>query len=338
MNSPLIHVRVAKKRVEAVDICTFELVEASGAALPSFSAGSHVDIELPGGYTRQYSLCNDPSERHRYLLGVLRDPASRGGSLALHDAVNEGDLLAISAPKNHFALAHDARRHLLLAGGIGVTPILCMAERLAMLEANFEMHYCTRSAERTAFRERIAASSFADRVTFHHDDDPTTAALDLQALLGPGAGSGVSSGVGAGIGSGPEPGVHLYVCGPKGFMEAVLATARAAGWPEPQLHYEFFSAEVVKSADDGSFQVKLASSGQIVVVGADQTVTEALAAAGVEVQTSCEQGVCGTCLTRVLQGTPDHRDLYLLPEEQAKNDQFTPCCSRSKSPLLVLDL
>lgn len=321
MSPPSIQVRVVRKQTEAVDICTVELARVDGAGLPAFSAGSHIDVELPGGLTRQYSLCNDPSESHRYLIGVLRDPVSRGGSAAVHEAIREGDTLRISPPKNHFALAHDAARHLLLAGGIGVTPILCMAERLAVLGAPFEMHYCTRAPARTAFRERITAASFADRVRFHFDDGEAAQQLDLAALL-----------------AAPQAGTHLYVCGPQGFMDAVLSTARGAGWPEGQLHWEFFGAEPVGSADDGSFQVKLASSGAVVTVGADQTVVQALAAAGVEVTTSCEQGVCGTCLTRVLDGLPDHRDMYLLPEEQARNDQFLPCCSRALSPLLVLDL
>src|SRR5688572_24864654 len=138
-----ISVTVARKQAEAEDICAFELVGQDGRPLPAFSAGSHVDVHLPGGITRQYSLCNEPGESHRYLIGVLKDPASRGGSEAMHTRVHEGDTLTISAPKNHFPLAHDARRSLLLAGGIGVTPILCMAERLAMTGAEFEMHYCT---------------------------------------------------------------------------------------------------------------------------------------------------------------------------------------------------
>ncbi len=314
-------VRVARKATEAADICTFELVGVDGGALPAFSAGSHVDVALPNGLTRQYSLCNDPKETHRYLIGVLRDPASRGGSQAMHEQVQEGQVLQISAPKNHFPLAHDAQRSLLLAGGIGVTPILCMAERLAITGADFEMHYSTRSRERTAFYERIASSAYAPRVQFHFDDGGADQKLDIAALL-----------------AAPQTGVHLYVCGPKGFMDAVLNTARAQGWPEGQLHYEFFAAEVVKSESDASFEVKLASSGRIITVLKDQTVTQALSAAGVEVQTSCEQGVCGTCLTRVLEGLPDHKDMYLTPEEQAANDQFTPCCSRSKTPMLVLDL
>lgn len=320
-NASTLSVCVARKAQEATDICTFELVAVDGAPLPSFSAGSHVDVHLPGGLTRQYSLCNVPTETHRYLIGVLRDPASRGGSEAMHQQVQEGQLLQISAPKNHFGLAHDARRSLLLAGGIGVTPILCMAERLGMTGADFAMHYCTRSRDRTAFLQRITASSYASRVQFHFDDGAADQKLDLVALL-----------------ADPQDGVHLYVCGPKGFMDAVLKTAREEGWPENQLHYEFFGAEVARSDSDAGFEVQLASSGRVITVAKDQTVTQALSAAGVEVQTSCEQGVCGTCLTRVLSGVPDHKDMYLTPEEQAANDQFTPCCSRAKTARLVLDL
>jgi vanillate monooxygenase ferredoxin subunit len=320
-NIPTLSVRVARKHVEAVDICTFELVAVDGSPLPAFSAGSHVDVQLPGGLTRPYSLCNDPLESHRYLIGVLRDPASRGGSRAMHDQVNEGQVLQISPPKNHFPIAHEARRHLLLAGGIGVTPILCMAERLANTGADFEMHYCTRSSERTAFRQRIADCGFASRVHFHFDDGDAVQKLDITALL-----------------AAPASGVHLYVCGPKGFMDAVLTTARSRGWPEAQLHCEFFAGEAVKSDADASFEVQLASSGKIVVVPGDRTVVQALLGAGVDVPVSCEQGVCGTCLTRVIDGVPDHRDMYLTPEEQAANDQFTPCCSRARTPRLVLDL
>ncbi|MDE2416877.1 MAG: oxidoreductase [Burkholderiales bacterium] len=321
-----LQVRVAAKSVEALDIVTLELVAVDGKPLPAFSAGSHVDVMLPGGQggpgiTRQYSLCNDPAEAHRYQIAVLRDPASRGGSVAVHDRVNEGDLLQISAPKNHFALAHDAKKHLLLAGGIGVTPILCMAERLAQTGADFQMHYATRAPERTAFRSRIAASGFADRVQFHYDNAEASQKLDLQQLLAK-----------------PQQGTHLYVCGPKGFMDAVLGSARAQGWPEGQLHYEFFGAAVASSDSDAGFEVKLASSGRIIQIAKDKTVTKALAEAGVDIMMSCEQGVCGTCLTRVLEGTPDHKDSYLTPEERAANDQFLPCCSRAKTPMLVLDL
>jgi vanillate monooxygenase ferredoxin subunit len=321
MNVADLQVRVARKAIEAIDISTFELVNVNDRALPAFSAGSHIDVHLPNGLTRQYSLCNDPSEGHRYLIGVLYDAASRGGSQSMHQQVKEGDVLHISAPKNHFSLAHEASHSVLVAGGIGVTPILCMAERLAVTGASFEMHYCTRSSERTAFRERISGSTYSQRVHFHFDDGPESQKLQLDRLLTP-----------------MRPGVHLYVCGPKGFMDWVLETARVAGWPSQRLHYEFFGAQIVKSEDDTSFEVKLASSGKVVLVPKDRTVVQALAAVGIEIATSCEQGVCGTCLTRILEGEPDHKDTYLTPEEQAANDQFTPCCSRANSPLLVLDL
>lgn len=319
--APTLQVRVARKLVEALDICTFELIALDGGPLPVFSAGSHIDVHLPNGFTRQYSLCNDSAESHRYIIGVLKDPQSRGGSRAMHELVNEGDVLAISAPKNHFPLAHAARHSILFAGGIGITPVLCMAERLAKIGEFFELHYCTRSRERTAFLEQIRDGSFNDSVSFHFDDGPPEQKLDIAARLAK-----------------PEPGVHLYVCGPKGFMDAVLTSARASGWAEDQIHYEFFSAEPLRFDSDGSFEVQLASSGRVVLVSKDETVVQALNAAGVIVPTSCEQGVCGTCLTRILEGVPDHRDMYLTTDERGANDQFLPCCSRSMSPRLVLDL
>ena len=323
MNTSDLRVRVVRKAREALDISTFELVNAEfDRPLPAFSAGSHIDVHLPNGLTRQYSLCNDPSEGgHRYLIGVLRDPSSRGGSQAMHDLVKEGDELSISAPKNHFPLAHEAAHSVLLAGGIGVTPILCMAERLAVIGASFEMHFCSRAPERTAFLERIRASSFASHVQFYFDDGADSQKLELNRILSP-----------------VRSGTHLYVCGPKGFMDWVLGAARSVDWPTSQLHYEFFGAEVAKSVDDESFEVKLARSGKVVTVAKNQTVVQALSAVGVEVAVSCEQGVCGMCLTRVLEGEPDHKDMYLTPAEQATNQQFTPCCSRAKSRLLVLDL
>lgn len=316
-----LRVRVAAKTQQAQDICTFDLVPLDGAALPAFTAGSHIDVHVPGGLVRQYSLCNAPSESHRYQIGVLRDPASRGGSQAMHEAVLVGSELLISAPKNHFELAPAAKQSLLLAGGIGVTPLLCMAEQLASQGAAFEMHYCSRSKERTAFLPRIEGSPFSSRVQFHFDDGDAAQMLDIATLL-----------------STPQEGQHLYVCGPKGFMDAVLQAAGASGWPQAQLHYEFFAAEVQSLESDGSFEVEISGTGQVVLVPKDKTVVQALTHAGVEVQTACEQGVCGTCLTRVVSGTPDHRDQYLTPDEQAANDQFLPCCSRALSARLVIAL
>lgn len=320
MNRPLyLSVIVKSIREEAEDIRSFELVSLDGQPLPRFSAGSHIDVQL-SGYTRQYSLCNNPDETHRYLIAVLKDPNSRGGSLAMH-GLHEGDQIEISAPKNHFQLEPGASSSLLLAGGIGITPILCMAERLNMMGAPFSLHYCTRSAQRTAFRDRIEGSPISVSTKLHFDDGADEQKMQVSAML-----------------ESPQPGVHLYVCGPKGFMNAVLDTARLSGWPEEQLHYEFFAGGVAPSSSDGAFNVKLASTGQTIPVASDKTVVEALRESGIEVLTSCEQGVCGTCLTRVLEGIPEHRDSYLTADERVANNQFLPCCSRASSSLLVLDL
>lgn len=319
MTTSTLSVRVARKWQEAQDICAVELVAEPGQTLPGFSAGSHIDVHLPGGLTRQYSLCNDPAEQQHYQIAVLRDPASRGGSVAVHDLVQEGQALQISAPKNHFALAHGAPRHLLLAGGIGITPLLCMAQRLRATGASFELHYATRSLARTAFRDEIAA--FGDKVKLHLDDGDAAQKLDLPAVL-----------------AAQPAATRLYVCGPTGFIDFVLATAKARGWPADHLHLEYFGAAPQDTTGDQAFEVRLASSGQTYTVPADKTVVQALQAHGIEIMVSCEQGVCGTCLTRVLEGECDHRDLYLTDEEKAANDQFTPCCSRAKSKLLVLDI
>lgn len=313
-------VTVVRKTLEAEGIASFELARPDGAPLPPFSAGSHVDVQVPGGLTRQYSLCNDSLEQHRYRIAVLRDPASRGGSVAMHDAVREGDVLHISEPRNHFPLQH-AARSLLFAGGIGVTPLLCMAQRLAAIGADFTLHYCTRSPERTAFRQEIGASAFADRVRFHFDSGPAEQKLNLDSLLAQ-----------------PGADTRLYVCGPTGFIDHVVGSAKSKGWNSGQIHLEYFAAAPQDTSGDRAFQVKLASTGKSYPVAAGQTVVQALREHGIEIMTSCEQGVCGTCITRVLDGVPDHRDMYFTEEERALNDQFTPCCSRASSRTLVLDL
>jgi vanillate O-demethylase ferredoxin subunit len=253
-----------------------------------------------------------------YRIAVLRDAKSRGGSVGMHDSVNEGDVLTISEPRNHFPLVH-AVKTILFAGGIGITPLLCMAHRLSHVGADFELHYCTRSKAKTAFWGEISASPFAPHVHFHFDDRGDT--LQLGALL-----------------ASPDAQTHMYVCGPAGFIQFVTDWAKGCGWPAGQIHVEFFAAPDQDKSGDKPFDLKIASTGQVIAVAADQTVVKALAAAGVEVLTSCEQGVCGTCITRVLEGECDHRDMYFTDEEKAKNDQFTPCCSRAKSPVLVLDL
>jgi len=319
-HTPLL-VRVARRHTEALDICSLDLVPEPGHSLPAFSAGAHIDVHLPNGLVRQYSLCNPPGETGRYQIAVLRDPASRGGSQAVHNLLPEGATLHISAPKNHFPLATEAPHHLLLAGGIGITPLLAMAEHLTSQGECFELHHCTRSRDRTPFTERVAASAFARHTHHHFDDGDAVQKLDIAATL-----------------QRAPDGTHLYVCGPQGFMDAVLNAGRAQGWPEERLHREYFAAAPVDHANDGSFELEIASSGRVIPVRADQSALAALLEAGLDIPMSCEQGVCGTCLTRVKAGTPEHRDQYLTPEEQAANDQFLPCCSRASSARLVLDL
>ncbi|WP_028602935.1 PDR/VanB family oxidoreductase [Ottowia thiooxydans] len=315
-----IEVKVTCKTEEATDIASFELARLDGAPLPRFSAGSHIDVHIPGGLTRQYSLCNDSTEQHRYRIAVLRDPASRGGSTAMHDTVKEGDVIRISTPRNHFPLQH-AKRSLLFAGGIGVTPLLCMAQRLAAIDADFTLHYCTRSEDRTAFIKEIEASDFSKRVKLHFDAGPPINRLDIVETLAE-----------------PAADKHLYVCGPGGFIDFVINSAKNNGWGHEQIHLEYFANTPQDTSGNGKFEVRIASTGKTYSVEAGQSITRVLQDNGIDVLTSCEQGVCGTCITRVLEGEPDHRDLYFTDEEKAKNDQFTPCCSRSKSKLLVLDL
>jgi vanillate O-demethylase ferredoxin subunit len=303
----------------ATDICMFELASPGGEALPPFSAGAHIDVHVDG-HVRQYSLCNSPAETGLYRIGVLRDPNSRGGSIAMHE-IPCGSTLEISTPKNHFPLVEDAAHSILLAGGIGITPILCMAEHLIRTGQSFELHYCAREPERAAFRERFTAPDLKARAYLYFDTAAPSERIDLPTVL-----------------TRPTTDTHVYVCGPAGFIEAVLATTSKAGWPATHVHREYFGAAPQAAGADGTFQVRLASSGSVVDVPPGITVVEALRNCGVEVPVSCEQGVCGTCLTRVLSGEPDHRDLYLTDEERVANDQFLPCCSRAKTPLLVLDL
>jgi vanillate O-demethylase ferredoxin subunit len=312
-------VRVIRKWREAEGIFGFELVDASGGSLPPFGAGSHIDVAVPGGIVRQYSLSRLFGARGSYEIAVLREPESRGGSATLCDSVKEGETLEISAPRNHFPL-ESASYTLLLAGGIGITPILCMAEHLAAQGSSFELHYCSRSPGRMAFRERIASSSFASRTFFHFDDGEPSQLLDPLAVF-----------------DSPEPGKHLYVCGPSGFLEYIRKAARDAGWRDANVHFEYFSPPADPApAAAGSFEVQIASSGLTVTVQ-DESIADALLRVGIDIPVSCEQGVCGSCRMRVIEGEPDHRDYILSDDERTMNDQIFPCCSRSKTPRLVLD-
>ena len=318
-NDGWLEVTVAERESVAEGVASFELRRADGGPLPAFGAGAHIDVELPNGMVRQYSLCNDPGERGRYLIGVLLEAAGRGGSRSAHAQLLRGSRLRISAPRNHFALV-PARHSLLIAGGIGVTPILSMAEQLARADASFELHYCSRSPARTAFVPRLRAAPYAAQVHFHFDDGDAAQRFDARAVLAQAADT-----------------THLSVCGPKGFMDHVILTARALGWSEGHIHYEYFAGAAVDTTTDRAFEVQMAGSGEVVPVAAGQSVVQALAAHGIDVPVSCEQGVCGTCVMRVVRGEPEHRDMYFSAAEHAANDCFTPCCSRSKSARLVID-
>lgn len=312
-----IEVRVADRHDVARDITSFHLEPVAAAELPQWTAGAHIDVEIPNGLMRQYSLCGPQGEVGFYQIGVLRDEKGRGGSRAIHDQVKKGDLLRISPPRNLFPLV-EQEQALLFAGGIGITPILAMAECLVHQGIDFALHYCVRSGDRAAFRDRLKAAALADKVTLHCDDQPDTL-LDATKVL-----------------AAPQPGKHLYVCGPEGFMDHVLQTARFVGWPEHKIHYERFAPVTADIGDSGDFELVVEGREGSIPVAAGQTALDALLNAGIELPVSCEQGICGTCLTDVIDGIPDHRDMYLSEAERAANDCFTPCCSRSLTPRLTI--
>ncbi|MFT3755563.1 MAG: PDR/VanB family oxidoreductase [Pseudoxanthomonas sp.] len=316
-----LEVRISEVRDEADGIRSFELRRADGQALPAFAAGAHVDVHLPNGLIRQYSLCNSPQESDRYLLAVLHEPESRGGSTAMH-ALRAGDTLQISAPRNLFALDGSAAHSLLFAGGIGITPILAMAEQLAVQGKPFALHYNARTSQRAAFLQHLAQVPWRERVHLHFDDGADEQKLDMTSVL-----------------AAAPAGTHLYVCGPGAYMQHVLDAGLSAGWAEARLHREYFTAAPLPaSAEDTAFEVEISSSGEVFTIEPGRSIAQTLDAAGVFVPVSCEQGICGTCLTNVLQGEPDHRDQFLTDIERARNNEMLLCCSRSRSPRLVLDL
>ncbi|HEY0202693.1 MAG TPA: PDR/VanB family oxidoreductase [Acetobacteraceae bacterium] len=316
---PHLDLVVARREQQAHGVVVLDLAAADGAILPPFDAGAHVDVLVAPGLVRPYSLCGDPADRSRYRLGVLLEAASRGGSAAVHGGFGVGDRVRTGLPRNRFPLAPTAAASVLIGGGIGITPLLAMAHHLHRAGQDFMLHYCARDRGRAAFLAEMGQAPFKDRVRLHFDDGPLAQRLDRDHDLPP-----------------PAPGTHLYVCGPAGFMEWVIAGARQRSHAEAQIHSEAFTAAVDEAGD--GFEVVLSKSGRTVAVPAGATIVQALAGVGVRVDVSCEQGVCGTCLCDVVEGVPDHRDTYLTDEEKAANDQMTLCCSRAKTPRLVLAL
>lgn len=312
--------RVAEIRQDTPGIKVMELVPSNSGELPAFTAGAHIDVFAAGDKRRSYSLVNDPKERRRYTIGILREADSRGGSVWLHENVKEGDTLKITPPLNNFPLQEDAAEHVLIAGGIGITPILAMGYRLVDLGAKFTLHYCTKSPEQTAFMEDVSRV-FGDNVVFHHDGGDPAKGIDLQQVL-----------------SDRPDGAHLYLCGPAGLMDAAIRAASA--WPEETIHHEYFSAKSPEVAwRNEEFEISLARRKIISTVPSDKTILEVVRAAGIIADSSCEDGLCGTCLTGLLNGEAEHRDSVLTKKEKAENSKILICISRAKKgERLVLDL
>ncbi|MEX5746248.1 2Fe-2S iron-sulfur cluster-binding protein [Massilia sp. X63] len=325
MNAPLppsagarnrLQVRLQSVAWATRDIQVFEFVSPSGATLPPATPGAHVDVHLGNGITRSYSLLHAEAAPQRYLVGVKRDPNSRGGSRYMHEQLRVGALLELSGPRNHFPLLENAAHTVLIAGGIGITPILCMAERLDALGASFELWYAGRAQADLAFLPALAR--FGTRVHLHADED-AAAVLDLAAIV-----------------AAAPAGSHFYCCGPAPMLAAYEAATAAR--PPGTVHLERFGASQPPASGGDGFVVQLARRGVELRVPAGATILQVLQENGVAVDSSCEAGICGCCEVAVLEGEVDHRDDVLTASQRAANTSMMVCCSRAKSERLVLDL
>jgi phthalate 4,5-dioxygenase reductase subunit len=308
--------RIARAEKIAADIHLFELRAADGGELPEFTAGAHVTVRSPNGSLRRYSLCNDPAERDRYTIAVKRDPGGRGGSVDLVDNTRAGDTVEVSAPHNAFDLAGKAPAFILIAGGIGITPIMAMARQLNGEGRRYKLYYLTRSAGHTAFRDELAGEDFRGKVVIHHDGGDAAHAFDLWPIL-------------------EKPSTaHVYCCGPRPLLEAVRDMT--GHWSPTAIHFEsFVDAGAAARPEDRPFTVVLAKSGDRIVVAPGESILEAMRARGHEAPSSCESGTCGTCRTRLLAGEADHRDLVLMDDEKA--GQIMICVSRAVSAEIVIE-
>jgi ferredoxin-NADP reductase len=311
-----LRLQVGRRTTGAEGVVVLDLRSGDGAELPQWSAGAHIDLRLPGGLIRQYSLCGDPADRSVWRVAVLREPESRGGSAHVHDALVEGAEVEVRGPRNHFPLV-PAPSYLFVAGGIGITPILPMIDAADAAGATWELHYGGRSRRSMAFLESLEEAT-GQQVTLHPQDE--VGLIDLDGLLGT-----------------PRPGTLVYCCGPEPLLQAV--EQRCAGWPEGSLHLERFAPkDVGEPVLTGAFEVELALSGLSLTVPPEKSVLQAVEEAGIDVLSSCTEGTCGTCETTVLSGEVDHRDSLLTPAEQAANDTMFICVSRAACPRLVLEL
>ncbi|WP_338664588.1 PDR/VanB family oxidoreductase [Pararoseomonas sp. SCSIO 73927] len=313
-DAELMTLRVARAEPAADGIQLFELRHPDGAPLPPFTPGSHLAVRVPSGAMRNYSLCNSPEERDRYVIAVKREEKGRGGSVGLIDATQPGATLQVSAPRNLFELDTRAPDYIFVAGGIGITPILAMIHAVQAAGKPFRLFYLTRSATGTAFRDQIAA--LGDHVTIHHDEGVPDDAYDLWPVFEEPAKAGI------------------YCCGPRPLMDAVRDMT--GHWPENAVHFEDFGSDLVRPReDDQPFTVQIGASGTPLEVPVGTTVLEVLRAHGHPQPSSCESGTCGTCRTRYLSGEVDHRDMVLTDAE--RRGAVMICVSRAKGTL-VLDL
>jgi vanillate O-demethylase ferredoxin subunit len=303
---------------EAHRINSYTLQAADSAPLPAFTAGAHIDLHLGPDLVRSYSLTNDPAERHRYVIAVKHEPDGRGGSAFVHTGLKVGDVLSISAPRNNFALDEGDHASVFVAGGIGVTPILSMLRRANALGRRWTLHYASRTRHDAAFLQDIRRLANGNDVNAVFDHEAGGTPLDLAAIA-----------------TAAPDGTHLYCCGPLPMLEAFKAATRSR--PSRTVHLEYFSTDQ-EAVTEGGFEVRLAKSGRTIAIARGKTILAALLDAGIPVSYACSEGTCGTCETRVIDGLPDHRDVYLTDEEHAGNKQIMICCSGSKTPLLVLDL
>jgi phthalate 4,5-dioxygenase reductase subunit len=306
------------RRAEIADgIHEFEFRSLSGDELPPFTAGAHIQVRVPNGLIRKYSLCNDPAERDRYVIAVKRDAAGRGGSVNLVDAAHEGEAYLASAPVNDFVLAPNAQHFVFIAGGIGITPILSMIRHIRTVGGKqFRLYYCTRSPEATAYLDELRAPELKNSVTIHHDQGDPARALDLWPAV-----------------EERRNRAHLYCCGPSALMHAVRDMT--GHWSSAAVHFEAFSEPEKTKPDDTPFSVTLAKSGAVIEVPVGTTILEAMRAQGHDVPSSCESGTCGTCRTTLLAGEADHRDLVLTEQERPR--QIMICVSRARTPAITID-
>jgi vanillate O-demethylase ferredoxin subunit len=317
------HARLSVQVVEAepvgADVRSFVLQPASGKTLPRFTAGAHVDLHLGDGLVRQYSLCGDPAKTGHYRIAIKYEADGRGGSRRAHELLVPGAIVKIGEPRNLFPLHDAASRVVLVAGGIGITPLLAMSHALHRQQRDFTLHVCARSPDALAFDTELIGMTWSDRVVRHFDDAPESRldASDLPRW---------------------QPGDHLYLCGPGGFMRWVLSMAAERGWPDDSIHTETFVAAHRDPSDWQPFKVELARSGRIISVPDDASLLDALQDEGLPLAGSCTQGMCGACRVGVLDGSIDHQDVFLSAEERTRGDCMTTCVSRAAGERLVLDL